>query len=360
MYGKRITVLVASMVFCLASILLLTHLTKIEKNNILSVNEINSLTTKCQQNEVCYELAISSIYQEKGLENASSYLKELAKGNGLLINCHNVAHALGREVYAKEGRATLQISINLCSDGFNHGVMNAASENMSVSEYPKLFSDYCLLKKEQMMGCTHGVGHVLAKNKTGPKDVENTCKELEKIIELNVKPVTEPITATVGDLSGNCVDGWAMQRIEDMGFKFPEDYTIVSFCQELTSLEEEFCKDEFKRNLAMKGFSVDKISQFSNYCQSRETESSKAVCGFYVGESLQENTISKSEEELGPLLLSTCQKGSSSLYQQACLIGFISKKINYNIRPEENARFCNLFKKELARACLTEIANFKE
>ena len=326
----------------------------------IKVSELSAMTTKCQRDAQCYEDSITLIFKEHGLDYATTFLGKLAEGNGLLLNCHNVAHKLGQEAYRSLGEGMLKYNITLCSEGFNHGVVNGASENLAVEEYPKLFSDYCMLNTNQIMGCTHGIGHILAKKEASVLVVQSTCIELETLIEDKIPLRSEEISRAISDLSGNCVDGWAMQRIEDMASEFPKAYSVESFCEGVISFEREFCLGEFKRNVTMRNFSEESISQYAQYCQGRSKGEDKAVCGFYVGQSLQENTISRPKEEVGALLKTVCQKGESNMFQTACTLGFITKKINYNIRPEENMDFCRLLRKDLSEVCLTEIANFKK
>lgn len=360
MFSRKTIVLATLLTLGLGSTLLITNVSTKKSNDIITVSDLSSTTSKCQKDEKCYEESINNIFKERGLEYATAYLGELAKGNGLLLNCHNVAHALGREAYRSLGDSTLKYNITLCSEGFNHGVVNGASENLAVEEYPKLFTDYCMLNKEQIMGCTHGIGHILAKKEVSELVVQNTCMALKSLIEEKVPLRNEEVSRAISDLSGNCIDGWAMQRIEDMGVQFPKEFTLVSFCEGITSFEREFCLGEFERNVTMRSFSDEKIMEFTQYCQERPTENFRAVCGFYVGQSLQENTISKPQLELGTLFKTVCQKGESPMFQTACTLGFITKKINYNIRPEENEGFCRLLRRNLADVCLTEIANFKK
>ena len=360
MFSRKAIALATLLVLGLGSTILITNVSTKDSKDVIKVSDLSRTTKTCQKDEQCYEDAIKKILNVRGLEYATAYLGELAKGNGLLLNCHNVAHALGIEAYRSLGDETLKYNITLCSEGFNHGVVNGASENVAVADYPKLFSDYCMLNKEQIMGCTHGIGHILAKKETDKAVVQSTCIALKNIIEEKMTLRSEEVSRAISDLSGNCIDGWAMQRIEDMSTLFPKEFTPDSFCEGITSFEREFCLGEYERNVTMREFTEDKIMHFTKYCQERPKESFKAVCGFYVGQSLQENTIATSQKKLGVLFQTICQKGDSTMFQTACTLGFITKKINYNIRPEENEEFCRLLKKNLAEVCLTEIANFKK
>ena len=316
-----------------------------------------NMVAECKKSQACYIEYVKNSFKAKGLDYTITLLTEAASKNGAVLDCHIVAHELGRVAYDKYGREILKRYIPICSEGFNHGVIDRASDTLPISSYADFFGRYCLKNPDLKTGCVHGIGHVLAIKKVTPKATQGICDEIATMIYKKYPLPSDPILASNIDISGSCVDGYVMENIDNKG-KVQILSMKESYCKGFTGSAEYYCIFEYSR-AAVRSSGVKNalknLDLYHRYCASIKDNYYIAGCGFSMGEVVEELYHSKNPRYTIDQYEKNCQ--GSEIYSKSCTIGFISKMVNFNIINENSPDYCDIKDESLKEYCRENLAS---
>jgi plastocyanin len=102
-------------------------------------------------------------------------------GNGATVDCHTIAHQVGRVAYSLYGASVFKDGDDSCHSGFYHGAMESLIAEKGTDNFDQTVSDLCTIFDTRFgtFECLHGVGHgVLAFTNYDLTKALGICKEL--------------------------------------------------------------------------------------------------------------------------------------------------------------------------------------
>ncbi len=133
----------------------------------------------CNKDPTCMDKVAEEILKEKTAKEALKELDETGKvNNKVLVGCHPLAHAIGRELYRKTKNIgeVFRECDNTCHSGCFHGAMERIffpsqdheelqqhlTDEILREKVPKVCDDFSAYSPGNLrFQCTHGVGHAI-------------------------------------------------------------------------------------------------------------------------------------------------------------------------------------------------------
>jgi len=135
--------------------------------------DLKTLVAKCQDDNpskqaLCLQSTLETLVRENGVDKAFDLIAFLGEiDENEVVNCHDYAHAIGREAYrvfAEGEKFEVSTKTSYCAYGFYHGFMETMLSISGNVSQAKEFCNYIeteFTKKgySNQLACYHGIGH---------------------------------------------------------------------------------------------------------------------------------------------------------------------------------------------------------
>ena len=248
-------------------------------------NEAFSVLKSCPEKvntslSTCYSKYIIDFAANNSYQNAITRLS-LDKSNPELAKiCHFAAHSLGKDAfyhYKNVSKAILAGGLS-CSNGYYHGILEAAGSSLSAGEFARNINSFCapLLKQPiNHMDCSHGIGHATYLN--AKFDLSNAiilCSSL--IASLDRLMCSSGVFMQWGvDFRANLIQPREPNKIRELCLvanpRYPAEY-------------ETACLENILLALTIEDFNnYYSFSKFREWCNKLGNEKDKVACYYGIG-----------------------------------------------------------------------------
>jgi|LakMenEpi03Aug12_release.lakeMendotaPanAssembly.Ray.scaffolds.fasta_scaffold322387_2 hypothetical protein len=238
--------------------------------------EPSLMASACGKNINCLANSLVDIIQRDGIDEGLSHLNTFTEVSQ--IQCHEISHAAGREMYKRVGKGVLSLNEYFCQGGFTHGWMADIGRSFPGEKSIDILSSYCK-NSPAFTACQHGIGHALGENKVSSKEISRIC-----VKSAGSSSSDHPVKT----VAGSCVEGWVMGNRELFN-KFTEKSieNALLYCSTLVDSLRLYCSGQVYIHWIDQGgdLQLERITFLSQYCNTFQ-DYEYALCTNYLGESI--------------------------------------------------------------------------
>ena len=282
------------------------------KKPILTPNNVVNYcsTAKNISRSECLVQFFKDYATKTSFSKSNATLANLAtKTNGFDGLCHSIGHAYGAWAFDHYGKAVLTQVTDICGFSVGHGMLQAAGEKLSKTDFTMNFADFCKYSTI-ISDCVHGYGHALWQAKYSVFEIGAVCgKVADRLMVLYPK--------TNVSLLSLCTEGWMMEDLINNPKFWGVEQSIassISLCKGLATYAYYGCSDIAVSNWAISpklyhsDFTTAKkrLSDFRDYCLTL-AQLPQGICYGHLGYT----TVSIINgpvlgEKVAPILVNVC------------------------------------------------------
>jgi len=259
--------------------------------SLLIKSDVENIKKRCNDGDVIYcefdKIVNSAIKGET--DNVMKYLEKIEKNKNesYPIDCHGLAHTIGKIFYYHIGIKNTLLTKNICTAGIYHGAFEEWGTNSEINEVKKEIPNICDIKEKNSITydlCLHGTGRALYRSLNDVKIGSNGCIEAFKNDQ-------DENSCFVGVLASQILMDFAKKFIvkkeylvdllnncEKVNNKF------IDSCITITLIE--FIKQKYLWRMPINDkekLLFHLVDEYAIFCQNLDKEISKRACAQGIG-----------------------------------------------------------------------------